>query len=70
MSEGLENAKVKQTKTIKSNYYRHGAYVNHSVIKGTRLFYFYDKENIVILNTETLEIIKEVKVNNKWVDDR
>jgi len=66
----LTNAKVVKTKTIPSMYYNDSSYLQHSVVKDNKLFLLHDKENLIIIDPESLEFIKEIKIINKNIDGR
>jgi hypothetical protein len=59
-----------KTKTIPSKYYNDDSSLQHSVMKDNKLFFLQDKEKIIIIDPESLEFIKKIKIINKHVDDR
>jgi hypothetical protein len=66
----LTNAKVVKTNSIPSKYYNHSSYLQHSVMKDNKLFFLQHKENLIIIDPESLEFTRPViKITNKFVDD-
>ena len=64
LKDGIDKAKVIKTLTIPSKYYS-DQYLYHSLQFNGKLYFFYDKENLAVIDPKSLDDYKIIKIKTK-----